>query len=104
MKKILTIAAVVAFGVYGILCAQNEMRVEAYVSATAAYVEGARINGAITDKDCENLKGHLHYNWFYHICYRKICADEVRELVDAAYKVQREKQSYRIDYVSNRMK
>lgn len=104
MKKILTIAAIAAVGVYGAMCISNEMRVNDYVSATAAYVEGACNNGAITEKDCVNLTGSLSYCWFHHCVARKMRAERVRELVDAAYEVQREKQSYRIDYVSNRMK
>lgn len=110
MKKILLSLAVVAFGVYTYLVFDNEMRVNRYVSGTASYVEGARINGAISDEDCENLKNSLYYSWFTYVDARKYRAERVRELVDAAYEVQREKQAqsefvkaYRTDYVSYRM-
>ena len=110
MKKILLSLAIAAFGVYTYLVFANEMRMNRYVSGTASYAEGARINGAITDEECESLKNSLHYSWFIYIGVRKYRAERVRELVDAAYEVQRERQAqqkfvkaYRTDYVSYRM-
>lgn len=102
MKKIWTIAAIVVVVIYGVMCVRNEMKTNEYVSATAAYVDGAWKNGAITEKSCENLKRHLHYCWFYPLMVRKINADHVRELVDFAYQKQ-EKRGFIEDYVSFKM-
>lgn len=89
MKKILTIAAIVVVGVYGVTCIGHEMRVNKYVSATAAYVDGARRNGAITPDECEVLKGHLSYCWLNHAYNRLYDAQRIRRMVDCAYAEQK---------------
>lgn len=92
MKKILTIAAIVVVCVYGVACIGNEMRVNKYVSATASYVEGARINGAITTDECEVLKGHLSYCWLNHAYNRMHDAQRIRRMVERAYAEQKANQ------------
>lgn len=92
MKKILTIAAIVVVGVYGVACIGNEMRVNNYVSATAAYVDGARRNGAITPDECDVLKGHLSYCWLNHAYNRMHDAQRIRRMVKQAYAEQKANQ------------
>lgn len=92
MKKILTIAAIVVVGVYGVACIANEVRVNNYVSATAAFVDGARRNGAITQDECEVLKEHLSYCWLNHAYNRMHDAQRIRRMVEQAYAEQKANQ------------
>ena len=103
-KKIFLGIAIALFTFYFVDCSVQEIIIDQYCKDVAAYVDGARKNGIITEKSCENLKRHLHYGWSTPFWAKKIQADHVRDCVNAAYQKQEKRESrLTLDYVLSKM-